>query len=133
MVMFYDGDPDQGGTAFDVELLAHVQAGRPHLLSVPYRPRTCGARQIVIIANRGKVDEARTTIPLMASCDSAVSTPTTTPAGAATPTASNRHGSSGGCAVGSAATWPSVFLLIALPVLCAVRARQAARARRASA
>jgi len=86
VVTMYEGDPDLGGKAFDMELLGFVKEGEPYHLRVPYRARTCGDHELVLVANRGRPDEARKTITMTALCDTPTPTVTTTPSSTSTPT-----------------------------------------------
>jgi hypothetical protein len=47
-VRFFDGDPARGGRMFDAELVPRIAAGQTWVLRVPFRPRTCGPRQIFV-------------------------------------------------------------------------------------
>lgn len=53
-VVFYDGDPAQGGRAFDVERIAHIRARDRHEIKVPFRSNACGDHQIFVTVGRGK-------------------------------------------------------------------------------
>ncbi len=46
MVNFYDGDPDDGGVLFDVEMIPRVVADQPFVVRVPYRRMDCTKRRI---------------------------------------------------------------------------------------
>ena len=37
-----DGDPQQGGAAFDAELIPHIRANDLYVTQVKFHPRTCG-------------------------------------------------------------------------------------------
>jgi hypothetical protein len=45
-VVFSDGDPLNGGTAFDAEWLPRVRADDAHFVRVNYNPTTCGTHEI---------------------------------------------------------------------------------------
>jgi hypothetical protein len=47
---YYDGDPQHGGTAFDAAMIPHVRASETYVNRVKFRPRTCGNRTVVVVA-----------------------------------------------------------------------------------
>jgi hypothetical protein len=49
-VAFYDGDPAQGGEAFDANLVPHIRPGDVYATEVSFLPRTCGPHQIFVVA-----------------------------------------------------------------------------------
>jgi len=100
-VIFYEGDPDHGGRAIDVEMLGRVSSDRPHHVRVPYRSRTCGAHEVVVVVDRGLDEEARDTIDVVTDCSSPLPTPTTTPTVSATASPTGPASASGGdgCAI----------------------------------
>lgn len=53
-VTFYDGDPTQGGKAFDLERVPHVRARDAYQVRVPFRSSDCGDHQIFVTVGRGK-------------------------------------------------------------------------------
>jgi hypothetical protein len=53
-VVFYDGDPQHGGRAFDEERIAHIRAHDTTQARVRFRPDVCGARRIYVTVGRGK-------------------------------------------------------------------------------
>jgi hypothetical protein len=50
LAIFYDGDPAQGGEAFDANLVPHIRPGDVYATQVDFRPRTCGPHQIFVVA-----------------------------------------------------------------------------------
>jgi hypothetical protein len=56
-VYFYDGDPDEGGKLFDIELIPYIVAGGSYTVRVPYNTYgKIGAREIYIVIE-GKIGE----------------------------------------------------------------------------
>ena len=51
-VLFYDGDPQQGGEAFDAELISHIRANDSYMTKVKFQPRTCGQHTVVVVAGQ---------------------------------------------------------------------------------
>ena len=49
-VLYYDGDPANGGKLFEWELLPHIAAGSQYVNSVTYNPQSCGAHTIYVTA-----------------------------------------------------------------------------------
>jgi len=56
-VCFYDGDPDDGGTLFDMELIPYIPADMSYTVQVPYS--TCGkvGEREIHVAITGKIGE----------------------------------------------------------------------------
>jgi hypothetical protein len=50
MVLFYDGDPAQGGKLFDMELIPHIEANESFATRVPYITDVCGTHQVFVRA-----------------------------------------------------------------------------------
>jgi hypothetical protein len=50
LVLFSDGDPEQGGRLFDMELIPRILANETFVTPVPFRPRACGAHELLIQA-----------------------------------------------------------------------------------
>jgi hypothetical protein len=50
LVAFYDGDPRQGGRAFDVHYIAALRADDTYQSRVFYRPQSCGEHTIHVVA-----------------------------------------------------------------------------------
>jgi hypothetical protein len=50
LVVYYDGDPQQGGEAFDAELIPHIRANDAYVNRVKFRPRTCGPHTVFVVA-----------------------------------------------------------------------------------
>ena len=50
LVVYYDGDPQQGGEAFDAELIPHIRANHTYVNRVKFRPRTCGPHTVFVVA-----------------------------------------------------------------------------------
>lgn len=120
VVTLYDGNPDTGGKAFDMELLGYVKANQAYRVRVPYRAQTCGEHDLVVIANRGKPDEARRTIALTAVCDPPA---TATAVPTQTPTAPSAGDSADGCAI-DANPSDRMALILLLPLLLSGAARR---------
>jgi hypothetical protein len=53
-VLFYDGDPETGGTLFDVERLGHLRAHDTYDVHVPFRSNVCGKHRIFITVGKMK-------------------------------------------------------------------------------
>jgi hypothetical protein len=49
-VVLYDGEPDQGGTPFDILHLAHLRPDATTRSRVFFRPQTCGSHTLVAVA-----------------------------------------------------------------------------------
>jgi hypothetical protein len=68
-VRFYDGDPNDGGTLFDVERVAHIRANDDHHVGVLFRPKTCGFHSIFAVVGSGTPSEqVSQSPPLFLSC-----------------------------------------------------------------
>jgi hypothetical protein len=52
-VLFYDGDPQAGGTLFDLERVTYLRAVEPHGVSVLFGPTECGEHTVFVVAARG--------------------------------------------------------------------------------
>jgi hypothetical protein len=50
-VAYYDGDPQQGGTLFDVQTIPHLRPFDTYRNRVFFRPQTCGAHTLVVVAS----------------------------------------------------------------------------------
>lgn len=50
MVRFFDGDPAADSTMFDAEMIPHIPADQPFVVTVPYRLQGCGARRVYVDA-----------------------------------------------------------------------------------
>ena len=50
LVAFYDGHPQQGGTIFDVQMIPHLRPNALYQSRVFFRPQTCGAHTIGVVA-----------------------------------------------------------------------------------
>ena len=53
MVFFYDGDPEDGGAAFEVEHVPFIEAGANYLTKVRYQPKTSGVHDLFVVAHTG--------------------------------------------------------------------------------
>jgi hypothetical protein len=53
-VLFYDGDPEQGGTLFDVERLGHLRANDTYDVHVPFRSNVCGQHRLFMTVGKMK-------------------------------------------------------------------------------
>src|SRR5205823_896633 len=53
-VVFYDGDPQHGGTAFDVERLPYIRAHDTAEARVLFRSNVCGEHRIYVTVGKGK-------------------------------------------------------------------------------
>jgi hypothetical protein len=53
LVVFSDGDPQQGGETFDAELIPHIRADDTYVTTVKFQPRTCGPHTVVVVAGPG--------------------------------------------------------------------------------
>jgi hypothetical protein len=52
-VVFYDGDPQQGGKPFDIERIPHIRANDTYQVKVSFKPKTCDERRIFVTVGRG--------------------------------------------------------------------------------
>ena len=52
-LIYYDGDPAQGGTPFDWEFLPYVGSGAQFVSRVTYSPQACGDRTVYVTAIAG--------------------------------------------------------------------------------
>ena len=71
LTLFYDGDPENGGTLFDEELIPRIPAGGFFVDPVHYRAKTCGPHQIFVqsIPLGGKAEPAMATTVLHVTAD----------------------------------------------------------------
>ena len=53
-VVFSDGDPQQGGAAFDAELIPHIRANDLYVTQVKFHPRTCGTHTVFVVAGEAR-------------------------------------------------------------------------------
>jgi hypothetical protein len=49
-VAYWDGDPDNGGTMFDLRHIPHIRAQDTYETTAAYRPQTCGRHTIFVVA-----------------------------------------------------------------------------------
>lgn len=52
--VFYDGDPQSGGKAFDVERIPYIGARKAHEVRVSFRSNACGEHHLFVTIGRGK-------------------------------------------------------------------------------
>jgi hypothetical protein len=64
-VLYYDGDPRQGGTLFDVQLIPAIPAQSTYVSRVFMRPATAGAHTIFVVAAPGTGGAVTRSVPLM--------------------------------------------------------------------
>jgi hypothetical protein len=50
LVAFYDGNPQQGGIIFDIQTIPHLRLNAIYQSRVFFRPQTCGAHNIFVVA-----------------------------------------------------------------------------------
>jgi hypothetical protein len=53
VLVYYDGDPEAGGRAFEWEMIPHLKAGAQYVNRVTYTPQACGERTIYVVAQMG--------------------------------------------------------------------------------
>lgn len=53
LVLFYDGDPAQGGQLFDMENVPRIPADSDFVTRVPFQPRSCGLHTLFVKAISG--------------------------------------------------------------------------------
>jgi hypothetical protein len=53
ILVYYDGDPEAGGRAFDWEMIPHLKPGAQFVNRVTYTPQACGARALYVVAQLG--------------------------------------------------------------------------------
>jgi hypothetical protein len=81
-VVFYDGEPDRGGTPFDIMQLSHLRPNETSQSRVFFRPQTCGTHTLVAVAGPATSAPAigRTTVDVtidpVASVDALITTTT---------------------------------------------------------
>ena len=68
-VVFYDGDPQQGGEAFDAELIPHIRANDIYVTQVKFHPRTCGKHTVFVVAGGGTAASATDTARVTVKCE----------------------------------------------------------------
>jgi hypothetical protein len=92
LVFFYDGDPQQGGEAFDAELVSHIRAGETYVTRVKFQPRTCGSHTVVVVAGPATAFAATSTATVDVTIDpvNAIDTLTTATASFDLPTSIER-------------------------------------------
>ena len=56
VLVYYDGDPTQGGKPFEWEMIPYIGAGTQYVNRVTYTPQACGQRTIYIVARQGSVE-----------------------------------------------------------------------------
>jgi hypothetical protein len=61
ILVYYDGDPQAGGRAFDWEMIPHLKAGAQFVNRVTYTPQACGERAIYVVAQIGGEEAVTTT------------------------------------------------------------------------
>ena len=62
LVIYYDGDPQQGGEAFDAELIPHIRANDAYVNRVKFRPRSCGTHTVFVVAQSTATGTASVTV-----------------------------------------------------------------------
>ena len=63
-----DGDPQQGGAAFDAELIPHIRANDLYVTQVKFHPRTCGTHTVFVVAGGGTAASATDTARVTVKC-----------------------------------------------------------------
>jgi len=56
-VNFYDGDPQQGGTLFDVERMPFIEQDSSFTLQTSFQTSPCGVHQVFVTINEGQASE----------------------------------------------------------------------------
>jgi hypothetical protein len=68
----YDGDPQKGGKAFDMERIPYIRPRKPHAIRVPFRSNVCGEHRLFVTIGRGKPFEATASpITVYVNCEAA--------------------------------------------------------------
>lgn len=67
-ILFYDGDPQNGGKLFDMERVPNVPAGTHHSLAVHFHSTKCGERTVFVVAQRGSFQRVRQSEPVTVEC-----------------------------------------------------------------
>ncbi len=62
LVVYYDGDPEEGGEAFDAELIPHIRANDTYVNRVKFRPRICGIHTVFVVAQNTATGTATVTV-----------------------------------------------------------------------
>jgi hypothetical protein len=52
-ILLYDGDPEDGGTLFDVERVAYVRANNDYAVLTHFYPDKCGRHKVFVVAGKG--------------------------------------------------------------------------------
>jgi hypothetical protein len=55
--VFYDGDPQNGGTAFGLERSPYIAQNDTYQVLATYKPHTCGTHQLFIVVGQGTTGE----------------------------------------------------------------------------
>ncbi len=67
--VFYDGDPDAGGTAFGYELSPYIAENDTYQVKAPYVASTCGTHQLFVVVGQGTSHEiVRRSPPVRVDC-----------------------------------------------------------------
>jgi MYXO-CTERM domain-containing protein len=110
-VELYDGDPEQGGSLFDIDRLPYLEHDETHKVRVRYAPKDCGAHTVFVRVTH----EGASTAPAVSEqgihvdCD-------------ASPSDNGSHGG-GGCSVTPSAS-PSIAWLVSFGALAAMARRR---------
>jgi hypothetical protein len=68
-LLFYDGDPQDGGTLFDVERLSHVRADDRHAARVNFRSDACGRHKVFVVAGKATpLEQVRSSGTVVVDC-----------------------------------------------------------------
>ena len=60
-LVYFDGDPAQGGKAFDWEYIPYIAANTTYINRVTYTPQQCGQRTVYVVARAGNAEYAGST------------------------------------------------------------------------
>jgi hypothetical protein len=70
-LLFYDGDPQDGGRVFDVERLAYVHAHDHHAARVTFRSNECGSHKLFVVAGKAtSFEQVRSSGTVVVDCRS---------------------------------------------------------------
>lgn len=60
-LVYFDGDPAQGGQPFDWESVPYIAAGAKYVNRVTYTPQQCGQRTVYVVARVGNAEATEST------------------------------------------------------------------------
>jgi hypothetical protein len=67
-LVYFDGDPTQGGQPFDWESVPYIAAGATYVNRVTYTPQQCGRRTVFVVARMGNEEVTASTDAASTQC-----------------------------------------------------------------